>query len=139
MSQPNPQNLPLPQSTTPEQRLQAYWGGRPEITNNNRSSDWDDVVRSVKLRDGLIQDSNASLQSPRSAVTQQIAEGLPLTRAEYYFALACGFLMGDRPYEEFFRERWHETSTHRGYGPATTCARCEEEQRGRPAPQAKEG
>lgn len=50
-------------------------------------------------------------------VADYIAMGLPLSREEYYMALAMGYIMGDRPYEEFYQTRWHETKEGRGYTP----------------------
>src|SRR5690606_11971619 len=50
-------------------------------------------------------------------VADYIATGLPLSREEYYMALAMGYIVGDRPYEEFFQTRWHETKDGRGYTP----------------------
>jgi hypothetical protein len=47
---------------------------------------------------------------------EYVARGLPLSRREYYMALAMGYIMGDRPYEEFFQTRWYETEDVCGFG-----------------------
>jgi hypothetical protein len=50
------------------------------------------------------------------ATREYVARGLPLARREYYMALALGYIMGDLPYEEFYRTRWFETAKECGFG-----------------------
>lgn len=60
-------------------------------------------------------------------IAKYVMAGLPLNRLEYHLAIDAGYLMGERPYEEFFKNHWHETSTHRGYGGMEICEICERE------------
>lgn len=106
----------------PEELLLAYWKRKlgPKFA---KSSPWNRVVNRVtpdylhdinnfaRTDDGMAQE--------RSRVSRLIFQGDPLNRSQYYFALACGLLMGDRPYLEFFKHRWWETSNGYGYGVKT--------------------
>jgi hypothetical protein len=83
------------------------------------------------LQPNVYRRSNAeehSIKDLRTALAHIIVAGYPLSFGEYHLAIAFGFLIADGvSYEEFFKERWHETRDHRGYCPLKTCGPCHRE------------
>lgn len=106
--------------STPESRLATFWRRRLK-------TDWCDFDTLADTRQPppktLIRPRALSIKEmdPKPLadiafiIAKMIAYGWPLSREEYYIALALGLLMGDRPYEEFFKQRWFESDEHRGY------------------------
>lgn len=112
---------PVAEESTPEARLADYWRARSKLP----WSDFD-VFTERKAPEGVSVRGRAVvlkeyMPRPLAELGELIAglvwNGWPLSREEYYIAVALGFLLVDRPYEEFYKERWHETAKQRGYGP----------------------
>ncbi len=107
---------------TPEARLADYWRARTGLA----WSDFDVFAGKQCPKGTTSRIPVAGLEVFRTRpffefidmIGDMILRGYPLSREEYHVALAVGYLLGDFPYEEFYREHWHENAARRGYGPA---------------------
>jgi len=116
---------------TPEERLARYWRKK---SDPDGPSDFDSVLGMATNPTRSAARECRTMRTIRfDTLLQEVAKyvmaGLPLSKAEYHIALAAGFLMGEKPYEEFFKQNWHETKTHRAYGPVSTCESCKADKR----------
>lgn len=55
------------------------------------------------------------LNETTSVIAGLIWNGWPLSREEYYVALAVGLIVGDVSYTDFFKYHWFENKEKRGY------------------------
>jgi hypothetical protein len=128
-----------PAFVRPEVRLADYWRkrvggvyddfdailGRPKpagYTQRHREAEYDVVVPLPGQKSSA---EGMTVKDLRHTICCLVAGGFPLSFGEYHVAIAVGVLLAaDVPYEAFFRTRWHETATHRGYGPSRHCSRC---------------
>lgn len=105
-----------------EKQLLLYWEKRLRKTKPDAVTDFQSVLdraRDDKHRHGVT--TAAGLDD----ISWRIIQGRPLTFVEYHIALANGLLMGEVPYLEFFKTRWHETPFCRGYATVKTCPECQ--------------
>jgi hypothetical protein len=132
------------EKTTPERRLADFWRSRAGIPysefdrligSESPAHEAKPVIRAMSRREPIDFNLNPDVTTKgyrntrdmRDGVQKQlyddvdslreyVARGLPLSRREYYMALAMGYLMGDLPYEEFFQTHWFETAQECGLG-----------------------
>lgn len=89
------------------------------------------IERSDKRPRGLTVDDAAR------EIAHLVIAGDALSFAEYYTAVGFGFMRlyadpdGYLDYTTFFKTRWHQTATHKGYSPARACARCAADRKAR--------
>ncbi len=99
-----------------EARLADYWRARTGLD----WSDFDIFDKSkqrptfpLRVRHAEI---DLNLSDARGRVGDLITLGFPLSRLEYYFAIAHSFLLTEMPYEVFYKAAWYENEEERGYG-----------------------
>jgi hypothetical protein len=106
------------QQKTPEERLADYWRKKANL----KFSDFDSIVGKVipdqRTREPAyaLRTNDKDLASQISAIGQLVVQGYPLSKREYHIAIGMGWIMGETPYEEFYKTHWYETATQRGYG-----------------------
>ncbi len=106
---------------TPEERLADYWRAKTGL-------DWSDFDVFSGKRPTLgtscrapaldFKQRGLTIEVAEDAVGWNLLKGYPLSREEYYFALARHLVLSDLPYEQFFQTRWWENADQRGYGVA---------------------
>lgn len=132
------------EKTTPERRLADFWRSRAGVAFSEFDRLIGDespvhgrgpTIRAMSRREPIDFDLNSEpperiergstshkvhaarqLHDDVDSLREYVARGLPLSRREYYMALAMGYLMGDLPYEEFFQTHWFETAQECGLG-----------------------
>jgi hypothetical protein len=104
---------------TAEQRLANYWRKKTGL----EWSDFDIFDQGKKPPKGtgargqsVLLDKSATWEEVNREIGWLILRGFPLTYEEYHVATACHYLRGEEPYEVFFKKRWYESESHRGYG-----------------------
>lgn len=107
-----------------ERQLEEYWNKHYKNDNAFKGVVPDQMYKLKASATFAAPSTEILWKEVKSLICEKVVEGNPLARDEYYIALACGFLMGDRPYMEFFKTRWHETDTHKGYCSAKECLEC---------------
>jgi hypothetical protein len=107
--------------------FEALFNVRPPSGNSNREPAYDVMTPRPHCKASA---DDMTIAEIRSKLSHIIAAGLPLSYSEYHLAIAFGLLLSEEfTYEEFFRLRWHETPTHRGYTTKEACYNCKAESR----------
>jgi len=106
-----------------ERKLMNYWGKKVKET---------DFAHVVERAERGHMDDLAPKQFPKTQdfftdIAIRIMGGFPLTKQEYYIAVALKYFVvkGDMPpYLTFYKKHWHENANHRSYNKPCDCQHC---------------
>lgn len=97
-----------------EKKLARHWRKKAGIAE----SEFDRLLK----RPNFMASEAVTVGQLKRELTMLVWHGDPLYREEFYAAVGFRFLLTDLTYDQFYRQRWHETKEH--YGLRHGCHLC---------------